>query len=179
MTFDERYHGTDTSFKPGVYDASNQFVTLYQLDEGVSKSAYGALIPSGNGLINTADQDLYKLGALKPGIYTFNVNSDAWYPYISNIRVKVTSPMQPGGTFSTTYENKDIPPANVLPQIEIYNSTGNMVSSSTNGILTLNVYKLDNFFLNNNGIEILNRFMKNYSNIFFNKYFNFVTWSSF
>lgn len=148
MTFDERYHGTDTSFKPGVYDASNQFVTLYQLDEGVSKSAYGALIPSGNGLINTADQDLYKLGALKPGIYTFNVNSDAWYPYISNIRVKVTSPMQPGGTFSTTYENKDIPPANVLPQIEIYNSTGNMVSSSTNGILTLNVYKLDNFFLN-------------------------------
>jgi Ca2+-binding RTX toxin-like protein len=148
MTFDERYHGTDTSFKPGVYDASNQFVTLYQLDEGVSKSAYGALIPSGNGLANTADLDLYKLGGLKPGIYTFNLSNEAWYPYITNIRVQVRSPMQPDGTFLTLYENKDIPPAKVLPQIEIYNSSGKMVSSSTNGILTLNVYKQDNFYLN-------------------------------
>jgi len=65
-TYDERYGSDTREAPPGNYDAPEFFGTIYQLAEGVSNSAFGAINPP-YGV--TLDIDLYGLGSLSSGRY--------------------------------------------------------------------------------------------------------------
>jgi len=109
-TTDEKSTGF-YSTNPYYYaDAPNSLLTTFQLAPGYFNTAYGLLTASGYA----ADTDVYKLGYLTSGMYSFSTSNSYWFY---------------GAGFSNY----------VSPIINIYNSGGVSVATGYFGSLTYSV----------------------------------------
>ena len=71
-TIDERYLGTFFSSSAGTYDAYNFLNEVFVLAENVIGYGFST------DLYLTADEDVYSMGLLSPGVYTLDVDATTW-----------------------------------------------------------------------------------------------------
>lgn len=121
VTLDERYAGGFQSAPAGYRDAPASLATLYTLAEGLANQAYGTL----NNANFLADLDVYALGVLGPGRYSFTATGWNW-------------------DFTNSVFGLG------LSRVVVYDSLGFVVASSYAGLVDLTVNTSGTYYL---GVE--------------------------